>query len=356
MVGSVEEGWSPPQVPSEPGGILAAPFDGSVRLAYVRYVAGPTVADDDETLVRALADREGLTSRVLRQEFARSEKSRRRLIDSLTNLAFFEAGESLRMTRLARIDGAPLAYATIRGSAKDVAEPRDLRAVPLGAWLRVAEALTNDTGEWVSQMYRLSGEVTELPIITCALHHAGLAVSSAQVREVEAVSLIAGKLPATRLRRTTAGNETIAPTMTLFDAERMLAVVLTQWLRADRQAFEVGVLDDELVELGEVPDVLQDLLRSGFPESLHLFKAPLLLAGSAAAVVLDWRLPMAVRSRLRRLLLAPRQQRSWMLFEPVASGLYLVALSKLWQDFRRACPTKEVARSTARTIEVEEVK
>jgi hypothetical protein len=132
--------------------------------------------------------------------------------------------------------------------------------------------------------------------------------------------------------------------------------VLTQWLRADRQAFEVGALDDELRDIGVTPAVLEDLLRSGFPESLHLFRAPLLLAGSAAAVVLDWTLSIAVRSRLRRLLLAPRQQRSWTLFEPVVSGLYLVALSRLWQDFHQAFADRELARRTAATIEVEEVR
>ncbi len=193
MIGSAADGWAPPPMPPVPGGALAAPFDGSVRLAYVRYVAGPPVPDTEETLVRALSDRDGLTSRLLRQEFSRDQESRKRLTESLANLAFFSAGESLKMTRLARLDGAPLVYAAVRHAAHAITHLRDLRAVPLGAWLRVAEALVEDTLEWVPHLSAL--DVSELPIVTCALHHAGLPVPTSHMPAVNAVAALAEDLP-----------------------------------------------------------------------------------------------------------------------------------------------------------------
>ncbi len=354
MVGNAEEGWAPPAVRPVAGGMLAAPFVGQSRAAYVRYLPGPPLPDTEEPLVRALADREGLTPALLREEFGRDRTSRARLVQALANLTFFSAGDSLRMTRLARMDGAPLVYSAIRPGGRGIATAGDLRAVPLGAWLRVADALFEDTLEWVSHLYQLES-VAEAPLVICALNHAGLKVPPADKPSVTVVEESAKRILARRLKRATASGETLEPTMSLFDAERKLAIVLTQWLRADREAVDVGVLDPEMAKLGIRPRALEDLLRSGFPEAVHLFDAPALLAASAAAVVLDPSLPIKVRSELRRLLVGSRQQRCWTLFEPVVSGLYQVALSSLLQEFRRKFPHPEAARAAARLMEVEEV-
>lgn len=345
------DGWSPPIVALPEGGILAAPFDGERRAGYVRFLPGAPVPETEpDELVRALAEPHGLSLAVLRREFARGKEARSRLAEALTSLAELDAPGSLRLAHIAETDGALLAYIAL--TSDGLIEPRMLRGVPAGAWLRACEAVLDDRGEWLPA---LRCRLPEDLLLIALLASAGLPVGPANQGDVATAGVIAGILPDLRRVGTEPGEIDVCSPTSLLDYGARLGGILDDWRLGYRRELREREVDRGLRQHCRPLSAVAAYLDRKLSGVTHLVEAPVALATAAARVVLDLSLGAEQRGALRAELLNRRHARAWELFEPLVGALYLFSLAALWSDFRKQYPEPERARRFLALAEVTEM-
>jgi hypothetical protein len=84
----------------------------------------------------------------------------------------------------------------------------------------------------------------------------------------------------------------------------------------------------------------------------HRVEPPLRLAVAAARVILDPRMPVAMRAQTRSILLRPRQQRYWTKMQPLVDEIYLYALRHLWSHLAPEWAEVQRARDTLARLEL----
>ncbi len=345
-------GWVPPPLDIPAGGILAAPFDGDRRVGHVRLIPDSAGAAILDPLGGDLDVKAGPSLATLRAEFDGDKARRERLAELIENVAVFDADDALDVPRLAKHDGALVAWLAMRPvqAQTTATEPHVLRAIPIGAWWRAVAAALDDYGQLPAL------DVPEEWLLLAVLISAGLPVAS-EHRGLAAtlVERLASCRPVRRATRTEAGTSPVA----LTDLAERLPLLLEDWRRGDKVTLHDLTISPSLhhrlqgraIHDSVHRDVLA-LINAQACDTERFFLTPLALGALAARVVLDPGLSREARGELRTQLLEQRQLRVWQRCEPLVGALYLYSLCRLWSDLHATCPTAEALRKLILEMEV----